>query len=216
MLSHEEAIAQDWTNRYVLGELPEPERGLYEEHFFECASCADRIRTAYLLVRGVETTLKQDSFQAARPLASAERKSPRVHFDWWRPAVALPFAAMLVLSAGTAFEYAALQKATAPQTVVAYAIPPQTKGEYYPIQLPSSGEFVQLEFDLLDPVSPQYSWTLRAAGSSKPLMSDVARPPASATSLKLLLPIRRLQAGRHELVLRGETGRELIYPFEIR
>ncbi len=216
MLSHEEAIARDWTNRYVLGELPEPERGLFEEHFFECVSCAARIRTAYLLVRGVESTVKQDMFETARPVATPVRQAERAQFTWWRPAIALPFAAMLVLSAGTGFEYVSLQRARAPQSVVAFAIPPQTKGEYYPIRLPTSGEFVELEFDLLDPVSQEYSWTLRSTGSPKPLMSDVARPPTSATSLKLLFPIRRLEKGRHELVLRGETGREVAYLFEIR
>ena len=77
--SHQQSVAADWVRQYVLDELPEPERERFEEHFFECSACSDRVRTAYLLLRGVEATLQRDLIRPDCGLerAAAGARSPR-------------------------------------------------------------------------------------------------------------------------------------------
>src|SRR5260370_22288696 len=60
MLRHEEACTQGWSERYVLGALSSEERDEFEEHFFDCQECAAHVRTSYLFVKAVETTLKRE------------------------------------------------------------------------------------------------------------------------------------------------------------
>ena len=42
-MNHEEAMKAQTTERYLLGDLPENERDAFEEHYFECAICADEV-----------------------------------------------------------------------------------------------------------------------------------------------------------------------------
>jgi len=209
MLSHEEATERDWTQKYVLGELQQPERERFEEHLFDCPACSEKVRTAQLYVRGVEATLKRT---IVFPKQETDR-SPKDKAAWFRPMVALPYAAMLLLSVGAGSQYIALRKTVSPQAIMSFAIHPQVKGEVSTIQPPEAGNFVELEPELLE-ISPSYQWELRPAGAAQGVASGEARLSAN-DSVKFLVPVK-LRASRYELVLRGQTGREVIYPFEIR
>jgi|SRR5580658_2097831 hypothetical protein len=214
MLSHEEAIERDWKTPYVLGELPERERDRFEEHFFDCATCSDGVKTAYLLLRGVEVTLKHPIFGTEMEEAPSvpERRTARP--IWPRAMQALPYAAILCLSLGTGVEYVALQTARSPQTVVAFAIHAQAKGSTQEILLPVADAFVELEFDLPD-VAPQYNWEIKSAGADRALMSGQARPPANTVVLKLLVPANRLHPGRYEAAISFPPGHVTMYPFDV-
>jgi hypothetical protein len=215
MSSHEEAVERDWKTQYVLGELPERERSRFEDHFFDCATCAEGVKTAYLLLRGVEATLKHPIFGAemeeeAAPVA--ERTTARAARPWVLRA--LPIAAMLCLSLGVGVEYVALQRARSPQTVASFSIPPQAKGSTQEIALPATGGFIELEFDLLD-VAPQYHWEIKSAGTDRALMSGQAQPPANTVALKLLVPAGRLHPGRYEAVISCPPDHSTVYPFDV-
>jgi len=125
---------------------------------------------------------------------------------------------LLMLTTGA--EYTALRSARAPQTVMAFSIHPQTKGAVpsESLRLPASGEFIELELDLLD-VSPHYDWALERIGpnsESRAMLRGNAQPPSGEAVLKLLMPIRSLQTGQYRLILRSETGQQFTYPFEIK
>jgi hypothetical protein len=219
MSTHEEALERDWVTLYVLGELPEPERGRFEEHLFDCPECTEGVKTGHLLLRGVEVTFKRPivgaEHRAARPVPG--RNAPPSRWPRWpRPLIVLPYAAVLCLSlAGAGFEYAALQKASMPQAVVSFAIPPQARGGARQIHLPQTGEFVELDLDLMGP-APQYHWEIRPTGAARALTGGDVRQPADMEALKLLLPIRRLKPGRYDVVITGQPGRDIMYPFEIK
>ena len=224
MLSHEEAIERDWKTPYVLGELPEPERDRFEEHFFDCPTCSEDVKTAYLLLRGVEATLKHPIFatevepEAEEVPSVPERKpappmrSARPKWSW--AIQALPYAAILCLSLGAGVQHFALQKALSPRMVVAYDIQPQAKGSTQKIVLPAAGEFVELKFDLIV-VAPQYNWEIKPAGADRAVMSGEARPPAGAVLLQLVVPSSRLHPGRWEATLFVPPGNKTVYPFEV-
>lgn len=215
MSSHDEAIEKDWTALYVLGELPEPERERFEEHLFDCPACSGKVKTGFLLLRGVEATFH-------RPIGGTVEEPARVPVPqrkasrraWPRPMLLLPYAALVLLSVGTGVEYAGLRKAQSPQPVVSFAIPPQARGITHEIQLPRDGQFVELELDLLEQ-APQYRWSIRSAGAGALVMSGEASRPENASALRLLLPVHKLHPGRYEALLTPHSGQETVYPFEV-
>ena len=216
MVTHEEALERDWIALYVLGELPESERSRFEEHLFDCPDCSEGVKTGHLLLRGVEVTFKRPIVGAGHQPAKPAREQSGPASKWPRRMIALPYAAVLCLSLGGAgLEYAALQKASAPQPVVSFAIPPLAKGSARQIHLPPTGAFVELDLDLLEP-APQYHWEIRPAGAARALTGGQVRQPADMEALKLLLPVHRLKPGRYDVVIAGQTGRNIVYPFELQ
>jgi hypothetical protein len=214
MLSHEEAIERDWKTPYVLGELKERDRDRFEEHFFDCATCSEGVKTAYLLLRGVEATLHHPIFgtEVQESPSVPIRKTASPAWSW--ALHALPYAAIVCLSLGAGVQYVALQKARSPQTVVAFAIPAQAKGSSPEVMLPATGEFVELELDLLD-LAPQYQWEIRPAGANRALMSGQAPPQANTFVLKILVPADKLHPGRYEAALSFPPGRRTVYRFDV-
>ena len=43
-MDHLKALATKASERYLLGEMSEPERFAFEEHYFQCGECAEDIR----------------------------------------------------------------------------------------------------------------------------------------------------------------------------
>jgi Putative zinc-finger len=209
MLSHEEAVERDCAAQYVLGDLPEAERDPFEEHLFDCSACSDKVRTGYLLVRGAEITWK-------RPIAAAVQPAPTPIKGRRRSWViaALPYVATLALSLAAGFQNVALQRARSPQAVLAFNVPPQTKGDARQIRLPRTGQFVELDLDVFAP-QPQYHWEIRPASDTRAVMAGKAQVPGEDSVLRLLLPARTLRPGRYEAVLAGPAGRPEVYPFEV-
>lgn len=214
MVSHQQAVERDWPALYALGELPDRERDQFEEHLFDCPVCSQSVKTSYLLLRGIETTLK-------RPLSGKERPEPipvsqpkAVRRSWPRMMIALPYAAAVCLAVAAGSQYLALQRALAPQAIVAFAVPPQAKGSSYQIRLPKTGAFVELDLDLVK-LAPQFHWKIGPDGAAGTVMQGDAHPPAGSAVLKLLLPVDKLRPGRYTAVLSAPPAEETLYPFEI-
>src|SRR5947207_10830426 len=101
-MNHNYAIENHTAERYVLGELTEPEREDYEEHFFDCPRCAEEVKCATEFVQGVRQVFARDQREAV----SAEVARTAVGGAPWfsaflRPAVG--FACMLALAGFTGF-----------------------------------------------------------------------------------------------------------------
>jgi hypothetical protein len=86
-MTHEQATKDQATERYLLGELPENERDAFEEHYFECAVCADDVRAASTLVGTMRVSARQ-----AKPFL--ERQKAR---GWRKFAAPLAAAASLAI-----------------------------------------------------------------------------------------------------------------------
>jgi hypothetical protein len=52
-MTHDEAVKDGATERYVLDEMTDEERDAFEEHYFECAVCAEDVRAAITLRDGL-------------------------------------------------------------------------------------------------------------------------------------------------------------------
>lgn len=57
-MDHRAAVETGATERYLLGELEEPSRSAFEEHFFSCAQCAEEVRTSARFVANARVVLR--------------------------------------------------------------------------------------------------------------------------------------------------------------
>jgi hypothetical protein len=96
-MDHNEAIQMQAAEKYILGELPAALRDEYEEHFFDCAECALDVKAAAAFADNSREVMKQE--------AKKERsQDPAPHgggwLAWFRPVVAVPAFAVLLLALG--------------------------------------------------------------------------------------------------------------------
>ena len=95
-MQHQQALATKASERYLLGEMSEPERFEFEAHYFDCPACAEDVRTGAALARGIKAVCAEDA--ALRPHTSVVREVPRRGwFSWLSPAALVPSTAALAL-----------------------------------------------------------------------------------------------------------------------
>jgi hypothetical protein len=98
-MDHQDALRRGAAEHYLLNEMPQPEREEFETHFFECQECAADLRATAAFLDGAKMELRRSS--AARPARAAAKKPQTAKQPWfeflWRPAVAAPAFALLLL-----------------------------------------------------------------------------------------------------------------------
>jgi hypothetical protein len=95
-MDHAEATANYATDRYLLGELTAAEADSFEEHFFDCAECADELRVGMQFMNGGRGLAREAAAPAEAPVVRIAERRPRRAA--WIPAAV---AAALVLAIAT-------------------------------------------------------------------------------------------------------------------
>jgi hypothetical protein len=96
-MNHAEAEATGAIDRYVLNDMDEPDALRFEEHYFECADCAEEVRIATIFMANLQTVLREP--YAVAKGADGERS--RRHRTWM-PQMAM--AAALLLAVGMGYQ----------------------------------------------------------------------------------------------------------------
>jgi len=100
-MDHSQAVEQMASERYLLNELTPEAREAFEEHVFDCPECAMDLRASVAFVDEAKAQLPAltDPLPAPPSTGAIKAKVRRDHWlSWWRPAIAAPaFAALLVL-----------------------------------------------------------------------------------------------------------------------
>ena len=94
-MNHDEAIRIKGTEQYLLNELSPELREQFEEHFFECAECANDLRAGTLFIDQSKAIFAADAVAPPREVPSVVVAKP----SWWawlRPAIAVPVMALLL------------------------------------------------------------------------------------------------------------------------
>src|SRR5437762_5363827 len=73
-MTHEEAIQEQATERYMLGHLPPNERDAFEEHYFGCAVCADDVSSTSTMIETMRASVQQANVIVQRQTARWEKK----------------------------------------------------------------------------------------------------------------------------------------------
>lgn len=94
-MTHKEIEQQDVIERYVRRKLSVDDRAAFQDHFFTCDQCFDRVQLMERFVNGVHHAADA-GILAGSSAATSAAPSPR--FGWLRPAFLLPAMATLILA----------------------------------------------------------------------------------------------------------------------
>ncbi len=94
-MNHEEAIRIKGTEQYLLNELSPELREQFEEHFFECAECANDLRAGSLFIEESKAIFAAEAVASPREVSSVVVAKPSL-WAWLRPAIAVPVMALLL------------------------------------------------------------------------------------------------------------------------
>jgi hypothetical protein len=96
-MDHNDAVRIKAAEKYVLGELSPTQREDYEKHYFDCGECALDVRAVAVFADTTREVLRHEAEESVERHAVAA--SGR-WFGWFRPIVAVPAFAALLLFLG--------------------------------------------------------------------------------------------------------------------
>ncbi|HVQ16495.1 MAG TPA: zf-HC2 domain-containing protein [Vicinamibacterales bacterium] len=204
-MTHSEAVQISAAERYLLEELSELDRHAFEGHYFECADCAEDVRTGAMMREGVSTGLLVRT--NVQPISSG-RKTSRLSSRFLQPAVALPWAAaaMFAIVAG----YQTVRQSSLPpqistQALATITLRPDSRGADPVVTLPATGSVVTFALDVDS--SDSLTYDLRTM-EGQSVASGRADAPAPGAPLLLLVPVWTLSPNEHYIlsVRRGADG----------
>ncbi len=97
-MDHLEAKRLHASEKYVLGELSADQRDAYEEHYFDCAECAEDVKATLTFVSAGREVFREEPAPVA---VTPQQVAPRSRWaSWFRPMIAVPAMAVLLLAIG--------------------------------------------------------------------------------------------------------------------
>jgi hypothetical protein len=220
-MQHEQALATKASERYLLGEMSEPERFEFEAHYFDCPACADDVRTGAALARGIKAVCAEDA--ALRPHTSVVREvAHRGWLSWLSPAALVPSAAAVALGCLAAWQafvvIPPLRWAGSPQALSPVAWRAAARGEEQALALHRDRALSLLSLDVnsADPGAPLSYEVIAPDAAIR--HRGTAQAPAAGSPLIVVLPHAAIrESGAWVLVLRDRQGAEIArYPFSVQ
>jgi len=220
-MHHQQALDSKASERYLLGEMDEPERFAFEEHYFVCQVCADDVRSGAALVRGIKAVCAEDA--ALRPQTTVVREVPRRGwFSWLAPATLIPSTAAVALGCLAAWQsfilIPSLRWAGEPQALSPIALRAAARGEEQVLSIARTQGMSLLSLDVngADPDTPLVFDLVGPGGTVR--HSGSARAPQAGSPLVVVLPNSKIgEPGSWVLRLRNSKGEELAsYPFSVQ
>jgi Putative zinc-finger len=219
-MQHQQALATKASERYLLGEMSEPERFDFEAHYFDCPACADDVRTGSALARGVRAVCAEDA--ALRPHTAVVRELPRRGWFSWLPPVLVPSAAAVALAGLAAWQafvvIPSLRWAGAPQALSPVVLRAAARGEEQALAIRRGQALSLLSLDVnsADPGAP-LTYELIAPGGALRHKGTTQAPPAGSPLIVVLPNSAIREPGAWVLLLRNPQGAELArYPFSVQ
>lgn len=219
-MQHVQALATKASERYLLGEMNEPERFEFEAHYFDCVDCAEDVCAGFALIRGVHAVSAEDA--ALRPAATAPREKPRRGWSsWFSPASLVPSFATLIVGCFAAWQafvlIPSLRWAASPQAFSPTVLRAAARGEEQTLDIRPGQAISLLSLDVnsADP-GASLTYEVVAPGGGKRQSGCTVAPPAGSP-LIVMLPISALrEPGAWALILRDKKGVEIArYPFSV-
>jgi hypothetical protein len=99
MMDHDSIIKDNTAERYLLRELTEAEQEAFEEHYFECPECAERVHCGTELMQYGRDVAISDLHRETRPVPPVTVPQPAKH---WMQALQVGVLAVLTLGVGIA------------------------------------------------------------------------------------------------------------------
>ena len=208
-MTHHDAVTSMASERYLLDEMSGVERERFEAHFFDCAECADDLRTADRLRQEVRAAggglpSSHGASRAGEAAAVVPIRRP------WRASTMLPWAAAasfaLVAGYQSLVTLPVLRERAGPQSLSPVALRGATRGADVVVPIARGQAFVTLAADVtVESDARQVRFELLGPDGGE-LTSGLASAPSPGTSLMLLVPADRFAAqGAHRLIVRNAS-----------
>ena len=218
-MQHQQALDTKASERYLLGEMSEPERFDFESHYFDCPACADDVRSGDALARGIKAVCAEDS--ALRPDTVVVREARRGWFSWL-PGAMVPSAAAAALGCLAAWQafvvIPSLRWAGTPQALSPIVLRAAARGEEQALTIRRDQALSLLSLDVnsADPGAALAYEVIAPDGAMR--HKGVAQAPPAGSPLIVVLPNSAVrQPGAWVLLLRNPQGAELArYPFSVQ
>ncbi|MBV8517202.1 MAG: hypothetical protein JO197_07345 [Acidobacteria bacterium] len=215
-MNHDDAIAGQAAERYLLREMHDSESEEFEQHFFDCRVCADDVRDGLRMMESGRELVRGERDARAVPQRDnvVDLRARRRGIKQWIPA-----AAAAVLLAANAVPL--VLRSAPPRLVIADAGKSLSAGTRGASDVPAvrKGAMEQLPFDI--PTDPSFvKYILHAVDARGATIGEpVEKSPEQANNPFSLLP-GSLPAGSYELVIEGvreDGNRSKItsYPFRV-
>jgi hypothetical protein len=209
-MNHEMAVQLHATERYLLGEFSAEEREAFEEHFFDCAVCAEDVRAAAAFRANAKAVFRDKPM----PLAvGTERRTGWREFFAFRPAM-ISAVANAVLLAGlvaaiwhTETLHQRIAGATSAHFYPQFGLAQNSRGDRVK-ELAAGEPFFAATVDL-HPGQKFESFSFQIQNDSGTVVEQGSVPaPAGLTAETsaentLAVPVSELKAGRYLFVLTG-------------
>jgi hypothetical protein len=219
-MQHQQAVATKASERYLLGEMSEPERFDFETHYFDCPACADDVRTGAALARGVKAVCAEDT--ALRPHTTVVRELPRGGWFSWLPPVLVPSMAAVALGCLAAWQafvvIPSLRWAGAPQALSPVVLRAAARGEEQALAIRRGQALSLLSLDVnaADPGVPLI-YEVIAPGGALRHQGTTQAPPAGSPLIVVLPHAAIREPGAWVLRLCNQQGAEIArYPFSVQ
>ena len=211
-MDHNFAIQNHAAERYLMGELKEPERDAYEEHFFCCAACADEIKSASDFMESAKQVV-QDELKSQLYGHVAQRSLWGSWLNWRSMLQPIPAAACALLVAVAGFS-GYQNSVTIPQltqTASAQLITPEpfvlhNARAAVPVLSAHKDKSFVLQFDIPPVKYSSYEASVITGSNIKKLsVKNISLQDAKQT-LEMLVPAGRLEPGNYALLIEGVDG----------
>ncbi len=215
-MDHQNAKNAKLLERYLLGEMADPERDAFEEHYFSCAVCAEEVVAATKFLDNARRPLMElKAEEAAKPTVIATTT------PWWERW--LTFVPKPALAGACAVMAAALVWQGSP-----VGVPPEVTGSYFvtatraaggaprKIQVGPEQKRVALLFNYTDTTVTQFTFLLENADGHT-VQQFAGRAPQDTNDIQVMVPVNGLRSGIYTLrVQNSTTQREIAaLPFEL-
>jgi hypothetical protein len=217
-MDHLQAVNTMAMERYLLEEMPQPERDSFEEHYFSCAECAEDARTAAAMVdgaaRGLARTEAGTSTSRQRSVLPFRPAGQR-----WRSSVALPWAAAALLAIGIGYQSVegplVSRRASDSFPLTPSTLRPASRGQEAVVS-PGPGGIVTLAVDL---GGAEFDKGIRyelARADGKTIASGEAPTPVSGAALLLMFSGSTLKGSEHFVLTLHGSGSPSLTPATYR
>ena len=208
-MDHTEAIEGKFTERYLLGELTPAQRDQFEDHYFDCAVCADDVESGAVFVASARALLREGP--VSEETAFSGKQSAFARYGLPFQAAAWAFVLLLCV---TGYENVVMipnLKAHSSGVLVPEILPTVSlvgmgsRAASNPVAAPAAKDFV---FEMEIPGSPEFSGYLcevrDAAGALRFSVSVDAEE--AKEMVRLAVPAKALTPGAYNLVVLGEKS----------
>jgi len=201
-MDHDTAEKTEAADRYLLNEFTPEERIEFEAHYFDCAICADRIRTGSMFIDTVKDVMRAETVQGRQSFWRA----------WFSPTVLTPSLVALGLMIVVGYQnLVTLPDLEKPQLLSSAVIAPSARAETQTISIDPALRRFNLNFMVDSPrLYSNYICEFTNEKGETILTIESGPRDVSSFTLSLLLASKQFPSGRYAMTLRPQSDRGMI------